>query len=147
MESPDLIESITNENDYVQDPLKPIVFGGVIFENLEAGADLNYTLRLATEHVQRLSNFLFMPYSFSGPQRNGEEYAMFCSLQTLIDLAFIQISTGETLLLDSNASSPLAFISQLKWVGIMTSSWLFKMVKQEMFLDGCRAANGLSPVL
>ena len=69
MESPDLIESITNENDYVQDPLKPIVFGGVIFENLEAdGADLNYTLRLATEHVQRLSNFLFMPYSFSGPQ-------------------------------------------------------------------------------
>lgn len=122
MESPDLIESITNENDYVQDPLKPIVFGGVIFENLGSGGplvDLNYTLRLSTEHVQRLSNFLFMPYSFSGPQRNGEEYNMFCSLQTLIDLAFIQITTGETLLLDNTTSSPLAFISQLKWVGYM----------------------------
>ena len=118
----DLIESITNENDYVQDPLKPIVFGGVIFENLQAGEplkDLNYTLRLSTEYVQRLSNFLFMPYSFSGPQRNGEDYSMFCSLQTLIDLAFIQIATGETLLLGNiTSSSPLAFISKIKWVSI-----------------------------
>ena len=58
-----------------------------------------------------------MPYSFSGPQRNGEDYSMFCSLQTLIDLAFIQIATGETLLLGNiTSSSPLAFISNLKWV-------------------------------
>ena len=80
--------------------------------------DLNYTLRLGTEHVQRLSNFLFMPYSFSGPQRNGEEYSMFCSLQTLIDLAFIQISTGEQLLISDITSSPLALLSQLKWVSL-----------------------------
>lgn len=120
MASAELIESITNENDYVQDPLKPVVFGGVIFESLRSGeppTDLNYTLRLGTEYVQRLSNFLFMPYTFSGPQRNGEEYSMFCSLQTLIDLAFIQITTGETLLLDNTTSSPFAYISQLKWVG------------------------------
>ena len=121
VESPELIESITNENEYNQDPSKPIVFGGVIFENLgskEPLTDLNYTLRLGTEHVQRLSNFLFMPYSFSGPQRNGEEYSMFCSLQTLIDLAFIQISTGEQLLISDITSSPLALLSQLKWVSL-----------------------------
>ena len=121
VESPELIESITNENEYNQDPSKTIVFGGVIFESLgskEPLTDLNYTLRLGTEHVQRLSNFLFMPYSFSGPQRNGEEYSMFCSLQTLIDLAFIQISTGEQLLISDITSSPLSLLSQLKWVSL-----------------------------
>ena len=84
---PSLIESVTNENAYNQDEDKQIVFGGVLFHETEAG--LNYTLRLATEHVQRLSNFLFMPYSFSGPQRNGDQYNTFCSFQTLIGMPII----------------------------------------------------------
>ena len=87
MAKPSLIESVTNENAYNQDEDKQIVFGGVLFHQTEAG--LNYTLRLATEHVQRLSNFLFMPYSFSGPQRNGDQYNTFCSFQTLIGMPII----------------------------------------------------------
>ena len=87
MAKPSLIESVTNENAYNQDENKQIVFGGVLFHQTEAG--LNYTLRLATEHVQRLSNFLFMPYSFSGPQRNGDQYNTFCSFQTLIGMPII----------------------------------------------------------
>ena len=113
------IETITNENSYNQDPSKPIVFGGVVFHDMGAGdlKNLNYTLRLDTEYVQRLSNFLYMPYNFAGPQRWGEDYNIFCSLQTFIDLAYIQTITGETLLITSdNPLQAFSDFSSLDWV-------------------------------
>ena len=68
--------------------------------------DLNYTLRLSTDYTQRLTNFLFMPYTFAGPQRNGDEYETFSAFQTLIDLSYIEQVTGETLLIkDPNLST------------------------------------------
>ena len=30
-----LIETITNENSFDKDPAKPVVFGGVLFENMQ----------------------------------------------------------------------------------------------------------------
>ena len=62
-----------------------------------------------------------MPYSFSGPQRNGEEYSTFCALQTLIDLAYIELATGEELLLKNATedTSPFLLLQNLKWVKIV----------------------------
>ena len=113
VDNPDDIESIANENSYNQDPSLPLVFGGVVFNNVGSGdiKKLNYTLRLSTDFTQRLSNFLFMPYSFSGPQNNGEDYDLFCSFQTLIDLTFIEKVTGETLI-----PTGIASITNLNWV-------------------------------
>ena len=121
VESEDQIESITNENSYNQDKSKPVIFGGVVFNNLkEPLENLNYTLRLDTDYVQRLSNFLFLPYTFSGPQRHGDEYSSFCAFQTLIDLAYIELVTGEELLIKNSSliQSPLDFIQNLNWVRI-----------------------------
>ena len=116
VDDPEQIESITNENSYNQDPSLPLVFGGVVFDNDGSGdlnKQLNYTLRLSTDFTQRLSNFLFMPYSFSGPQNNGEDYDLFCSFQTLIDLTFIEKVTGETII-----PSGIASITSLNWVNL-----------------------------
>ena len=123
VDDPDKIETMANENDYDQNPNQTIVFGGVIFENIKDNSSLrnfNYTLRLRTEFVQRLSNFLFMPYSFSGPQSWGSEYNMFCSLQTLIDLSYIEFVTGEKVMINSTNLSDLR---NLKWVKLFS---LFK---------------------
>ena len=92
VDDPEKIETMANENEYDQNPNQTLVFGGVIFDNIKDESSLkniNYTLRLRTEFVQRLSNFLFMPYSFSGPQRNGDQYNTFCSFQTLIGMPII----------------------------------------------------------
>lgn len=118
VDDPEKIETMANENDYNQDPNQTIVFGGVIFQNMQdetALTNINYTLRLRTEFVQRLSNFLFMPYTFSGPQRWGDEYNLFCSLQTLIDLSYMELVTGEKLLI-REASNPADLLRDLKWV-------------------------------
>ena len=118
VDDPEKIETMANENDYNQDPNQTIVFGGVIFQNMQdetALTNINYTLRLRTEFVQRLSNFLFMPYTFSGPQRWGDEYNVFCSLQTLIDLSYMELVTGEKLLI-REASNPADLLRDLKWV-------------------------------
>ena len=118
VDDPEKIETMANENDYNQDPNQTIVFGGVIFQNMQdetALTNINYTLRLRTEFVQRLSNFLFMPYTFSGPQRWGDEYNLFCSLQTLIDLSYMELVTGEKLLI-REASNPADLLRDLNWV-------------------------------
>ena len=85
VDDPEKIETMANENDYNSNSSQSIVFGGVIFQSINDESDLkniNYTLRLRTEFVQKLSNFLYMPYSFSGPQAWGQQYDLFCSLQT-----------------------------------------------------------------
>ena len=91
-----------------------------MFQNLTEGQelkDLNYTLRLSTEYTQRLTNFLFMPYTFAGPQRNGDEYEAFSAFQTLIDLSYIEQVTGEKLLLKESDLSPLGLLTlDFKWV-------------------------------
>ena len=118
VDDPEKIETMANENDYNQDPNQTIVFGGVIFQNMQdetALTNINYTLRLRTEFVQRLSNFLFMPYTFSGPQNWGSQYNLFCSLQTLIDLSYMEFVTGEKLLI-REASNPADLLRDLKWV-------------------------------
>ena len=38
------------------------------------------------------TEFLFLPYQFSGPQRNPSAYALFTALQTLVELAYTQVS-------------------------------------------------------
>ena len=109
---------MANENDYNEDPSQPIVFGGVIFQSIKdetALRDVNYTLRLRTEFVQKFSQFLFMPYTFSGPQNWASEYNLFCSLQTLIDLSLIEQLTGEKLLI-RNVTNPTDILNSLKWV-------------------------------
>ena len=109
---------MANENDYNSNSSQSIVFGGVIFQSINDESDLkniNYTLRLRTEFVQKLSNFLYMPYSFSGPQAWGQQYDLFCSLQTLIDLSYMEAVTGEKLLI-RNFTSPSDIFSSLKWV-------------------------------
>ena len=114
---PEKIETMANENDYDQNPNQTVVFGGVIFQSIKDESPLtniNYTLRLRTEFVQRLSNFLFMPYTFSGPQNWGSEYDLFCSLQTLLDLSYMEYVTGEKLLI-KEFSGP-ADLRDLKWV-------------------------------
>ena len=124
VDDPEKIETMANENDYNQDPNQTIVFGGVIFQNMQdetALTNINYTLRLRTEFVQRLSNFLFMPYTFSGPQRWGDEYNLFCSLQTLIDLSYMELVTGEKLLI-REASNPADLLRDLKWVKLLIIS-------------------------
>ena len=116
VDDPEKIETMANENEYDQNTNQTLVFGGVIFDNIKDESSLkniNYTLRLRTEFVQRLSNFLFMPYTFSGPQSWGSEYNMFCSLQTLIDLSYMEYVTGEKLLI-RDVTNPLDL--DLKWV-------------------------------
>ena len=123
VDDPEKIETMANENDYNQDPNATIVFGGVIFQNIQDETPLtniNYTLRLRTEFVQRLSNFLFMPYTFSGPQPWGSEYNLFCSLQTLIDLSYMESVTGEKLLI-RNVTNPTDLLRDLKWVKLRKS--------------------------
>ena len=118
VDDPGKIETMANENDYNQDPNQTIVFGGVIFQNIQdetALTNINYTLRLRTEFVQRLSNFLFMPYTFSGPQNWGSQYNLFCSLQTLIDLSYMEFVTGEKLLI-RDVTNPTDLLKDLKWV-------------------------------
>ena len=120
MDDPEKIETMANENDYNEDPSQPIVFGGVIFQSIKdetALRNVNYTLRLRTEFVQKFSQFLFMPYSFSGPQSWATEYNLFCSLQTLIDLSLMEQITGEKLLI-RNVTNPTDILKDLKWVGI-----------------------------
>ena len=116
VDDPEKIETMANENEYDQNTNQTLVFGGVIFDNIKDESSLkniNYTLRLRTEFVQRLSNFLFMPYTFSGPQSWGSEYNMYCSLQTLIDLSYMEYVTGEKLLI-RDVTNPLDL--DLKWV-------------------------------
>ena len=152
-----LIEIMTNENSFNQDPTKPVVFGGVVFENMQRYAeiyiviiyihayfssksneslpDLDYTLRLGSSFGQKFSEFLFFPYQFSGPQvntnliniifisyfqPNGGAYSMFCALQTLIDLSYTQLVTGEQLLI----TTPVTDISDLLSLNI---SWVSRM--------------------
>ena len=122
VDDPEKIETMANENEYDQNPNQTLVFGGVIFDNIKDESSLkniNYTLRLRTEFVQRLSNFLFMPYTFSGPQSWGSEYNMFCSLQTLIDLSYIEFVTGEKVMINSTNLSDLR---NLKWVELFSLS-------------------------
>ena len=118
VDDPEKIETLANENDYNQDPTQPIVFGGVIFQNIKdesALTNINYTLRLRTEFVQKFSQFLFMPYTFSGPQTWGSQYNLFCSLQTIIDLSYMEYVTGEKLLI-RNVTNPADILQDLKWV-------------------------------
>ena len=93
-----------------------------MFQNITEGQelkDLNYTLRLSTEYTQRLTNFLFMPYTFAGPQRNGDEYEAFSAFQTLIDLSYIEQVTGKKLLLKESDLSPLGLLTlDFKWVNL-----------------------------
>jgi len=124
-----LIETITNENSFDKDPAKPVVFGGVLFENMQglqatdSLPDLDYTLRLGSSYTQQFSEFLFFPYQFSGPQKNGNQYLVFSALQTLIDLSYTQEVTGEQLLL----TTPITSITDLSKLNI---SWMVS--QQEM---------------
>ena len=110
--------------------------------------DLNYTLRLSTDYTQRLTNFLFMPYTFAGPQRNGDEYETFSAFQTLIDLSYIEQVTGETLLIkDPNLSTFQLLTLDFNWV-----KFDLQIVREGLSLhcfisDDCTTANGLSSLL
>ena len=118
VDDPEKIESMANENEYNNDPTQPIVFGGVIFQSVQdesALTNVNYTLRLRSEFVQKFSQFLFMPYTFSGPQTWATQYNLFCALQTLIDLSYMEQVTGEKLLI-RNVTNPADILKDLKWV-------------------------------
>jgi len=117
-----LIETMTNENSYNQDTTKPVVFGGVVFENMNLRADgsqpdLDYTLRLGSTFGQKYSEFLFFPYQFSGPQPNGEQYNVFSAFQTLIDLSYTQLVTGVNLLVTTPVESIEDFFKlDISWI-------------------------------
>ena len=145
VDDPEKIETMANENDYDQNPNQTVVFGGVIFQSItdeSALTNINYTLRLRTEFVQRLSNFLFMPYTFSGPQRWGEEYNLFCSLQTLIDLSYMEFVTGEKLLI-KDVTNPTDLLRDLKWVKLSLYEWYVL----SLVVDDQRPEDGLPALL
>ena len=81
------------------------------------------------------TEFLFLPYQFSGPQRNPSAYALFTALQTLVDLAYTQVSppartllqmvTGEKLLITDDLGPAC-----LRNISVCLPKWV--MMQQEM---------------
>jgi len=97
VENPDDFETIVAANEIEADKADPI-FGGIIF-SISDSTGLNYTMRFGSDYTQDLTQFTYLPYTFDGAQGFlGEAYSIQTSFQALIDLAFIQDLTGETLI-------------------------------------------------
>ena len=84
--------------------------GGVVFEpGFRMGGDgsfpqLNYTIRLGPEFgsfTELFTLLLFPAFQLPGPGFSGVFYEEFIKFQNMIDLAYIEILTGETLLPES----------------------------------------------
>ncbi len=80
-------------------------------ERSERIPTLDYTIRLSPEFVNTDTELLFPVFQLSGPGYSGELYADFVKFQNLVDMAYVEIVTGEKVFPDD-----LVDWEAVKWV-------------------------------
>ena len=101
LEEYDLWTNLPNEDE--NGTYKHAFLGGVLFEDFTYGPsgeipNLKYKLRLNPRSVQTETDYLFASLDFAGPGDGREQYGDFALIQTLIDLAYMEMNGQEGLL-------------------------------------------------
>ena len=74
------------------------------------------------KNFQAWTDFLYFPYELAGPQHGtGDVYGTFTSIQTLLDLSYTELKTGEKLL--PTTESPIEWLG-LKYVRSSVDEYL-----------------------
>lgn len=94
------------------------LFGGVVFPQdfdfLDPGQtvpELRYTLRFGYQFSNSLTELIYPIFQLSGPGNAWNNYADFVLFQNLIDLAYIEVATGERML-----PRTIGELGAMKWV-------------------------------